>query len=142
MQAHWAEIDGDGEFDPDWQRLFAAARAGRMQVFTARRGGIIGYILFQVSPELLCKRRLVAEARAFWLTPAERFGWIGYHLIKNCEPALASIGVREICFQPTIDFCNDRGQTVGVIFRRLGYRPTEVRQSKPLGAGHVGRVGK
>ena len=134
MQRHWTEIDGDGPFDPDWHRLFALAQAGALLIFTARRGAtLVGYVSFTVVNDLSSRRRVCAFAENFWLSPIERTGWTGYRLLRDCEPELKKKGVNRLYVSPKIDFCNDRGQTVAVILKRLRYRPVEVRHVKMLG---------
>lgn len=133
MRRHWAEIEVKDTLDPDFERYFAMDRAGIIRIFTARSNGVlVGYTAFLVSPDIMCKHRIIAAAHCFWLDPLEREGWTGVKMLRDCEEGLKAWGASIIEVRPKLDFCNDRGHSVATIMRRLKYRPTEMLYSKRL----------
>lgn len=119
-------------FDPDWDGLGRYEMAGWLMVFTARaRGGIVGYNLLTVAPNLFCRTMLRATGISFWLHPAYRSGWNGVRLICRPEHRLRGEGVQKVRYMPQFKFQAERGG-VGRLLDRCGYHPLETIHEKVL----------
>ena len=135
FKKHHAEIALNREaipLDPDWDRYYNADLAGMLRCLTVRvRGVLVGYIFVVVSPHLHYASTVFAQTDIFWLDPAWRQGWLGIRMFKQMEETLREWGVKVIYVNAKLHFMAERG-TIGKLFERLGYKPTEMLYSKVL----------
>lgn len=129
---HWQETSsykGLFQLDPAWDRLFAYDLSGLLRVFTARCDSLlVGYAFLFVAPSLNSDAVAFAHVERIYLQPAHRRGWLGVHMVKGAEAMARELKAAVI---HTSDKCSeDRG--LGVILRRLGYKPDETVYSKVL----------
>ena len=136
FKRHWREIALNQDkvpLDPDWQRYFDFDLAGVLQCLTVRSNGtLVGYVFLLVYPHLHYASTLFAVTDIFWLDPLYRRGMAGYRMLKEVEKRLQEAGVNVIYANAKLHFEAERG-TIGKLFERLGYSPTETLYSKYLG---------
>ena len=119
-------------FDPDFERYFAYDLADILNVLTVRDGKtLVGYAFVMVHPHPHYVSTLWAICDLFWLDPAYRFGWTGVHMLKEVERHARERGVKILQWGIKLNFEAERG-TIGKLFYRLKYTPTEVTLSKYL----------
>jgi len=132
---HWREIalNRDIPLDPDWERYLAYEFGGVLHVLTVRVDGVLaGYLFVCVGPHLHYASTTWAVVDMFWLDPLHRFGWTGIKMFRELEKRMRQMRVRVIHVSEKIHFTNPRGEAVGTIFRRIGYRPIEKVWAKAL----------
>lgn len=115
--------------EPDWERYFGLDLSGILRIMTARMDGIlVGYIFNLVGPHLHSKSTIYADIDLFWLDPLYRGFWaVGW--FRQNDAYLKEQGVRLVT--ATIKNGYKKGR-VGLIFKRLGYRPFETNFCKVL----------
>jgi hypothetical protein len=133
FERHYREIALDQDsipLDPDWDRYFMLALNGMLHVCTARSGSVlVGYIFNLVGPHLHYRSTLHAEIEMFWLDPAYRGGSFVLKWFRQNEATLKELGVKKVGVATKNGYKDGR---VGLIFKRLGYRPVETTWAKVL----------
>lgn len=113
-------------FDPDWDRYFEYERLGLHHLLTARADGVlVGYVNCLVIHSLLCRSVVHGYAEHFWLAPEWRGGGTGRVLLEEAERGMVERGAK-VCRFDTNDLFDpdEHGRSrVGLILRRMGYRP-------------------
>ena len=136
FRQHWAEIALHKDaipLDPHWDRYYDFDVADILNVLTVRANGVlVGYMFILVFPHLHYASTLFAVTDIFWLDPLYRRGMAGYRMLKEVEKRLQEAGVKVIYANAKLHFEAERG-TIGKLFERLGYSPTETLYSKYLG---------
>jgi hypothetical protein len=136
FKQHWREIALNQDkvpLDPDWQRYFDYDLAGVLKCLTVRSNGIlVGYVFMLVYPHLHYASTLCAVTDMFWLDPAYRRGLAGYRMLATMKKSLQDAGVKVVYANTKLHFEADRG-TIGKLFERLGFKPTETLYSIYLG---------
>ncbi len=119
--------------DPDWDRYLQYDVANILQVLTVRdRGVLVGYVFMLVHPHLHYASTVWAQSDIFWLDPAYRFGWTAMKMFKEVVAGMRKLGVKVVMINAKLHFEADRG-TIGKLFERLGFKPTETIYSLHLG---------
>jgi GNAT superfamily N-acetyltransferase len=133
FERHYQELALDKDqfpLDPDWDRYFGMAATGTLRITTARFGEVLaGYIFNLVGPHLHYKSSLHGHIEMFWLDPAYRGGVFALRWFRENEKMLKDLGVKRVTVDEKHHFKDGR---VGLIFRRLCYRPVETTFSKVL----------
>jgi hypothetical protein len=133
FRQHWWEIalnKDEVPLDPDWERYLTFEMAGILHVLTVRsEGALIGYVFVCVGPHLHYASTTWAVVDMFWLNPVHRFGWTGVTMFRRLEEKMRELNVRVLHVSEKLHF---KGGRVGVIFKRLGYRPIEQIWAKVL----------
>ena len=120
---HWEELAFDKdiiELDPDYEAYNKMDKAGLIHVVTARfNNELVGYFIFCINFALHYKRSLTAHYDIFYLRKKYRKGRNGIDFIRFAEQSLIEKNVQKIYTGVKLphDF--------GLVFERLGYRPTE-----------------
>ena len=137
FERHWRELALDRErvpLDVDWDRYLALAATDALHVVTVRDGDVlVGYIFNIVGPHLHYRSTIHAELEMFWLDPAYRGaenGWFALRMFRENEKHLRSLGVKKVHVAEKLHFMGGR---VGLIFKRLGYKPVETNWGKWIG---------
>jgi GNAT superfamily N-acetyltransferase len=149
FERHYREIALDQEsipLDPDWDRYLQMSLAGMLRVMTARSfdllpgyapseessrkfGIIVGYIFNLVGPHLHYRSTLFANLEMFWLDPAYRGGPFALRWFKANADMLKELGVKKVTVETKNGYMDGR---VGLIFKRLGYKPIETVWARTL----------
>lgn len=133
FERHYREIALDQEsipLDPDWDRYFMLAMQGMLIVRTARFDKtLVGYIFNLIGPHLHYRSTPHAEIEMFWLDPAYRGSSFTLRWFRENEAALKELGIRKVGVATKNGYKDGR---VGLIFKRLGYRPVETIWSRVL----------
>jgi hypothetical protein len=133
FERHYREIALDQKtipLDPDWDRYFVLALSGNLVVTTARVDKtLVGYIFNLVGPHLHYRTTPHAEIEMFWLDPAYRGGAFALRWFRENEATLKKLGIKKVGVATKSGY---KGGRVGLIFKRLGYRPIETTWSKLL----------
>ncbi len=124
LRRHWEEIALNRDtvpLDPDWQAYDRVEAAGLLHITTARNdaGGLVGYAVYFVVPNLHYRSLRVAETDIFWLVPEHRRGLAGLRLLRAAEAHLAALGVNKIVSKVKLH------HDTGPLFERLGYTAIE-----------------
>lgn len=119
IPAQWAEVFADRPYppDPDWAQYVALDEAGLFHVTTARNGSLVGYQMVLLAPTLHSCGVMCAVNDAFYVRPEHR--GIGRAILAHSMDALAQRGARVLQMQAP------EGGRLGVMFKRLGFRPIE-----------------
>ena len=121
LKAYWGESQLYSEelpLDPDFSSFFEMERLGRFRVFCVRRDGLlVGVNSFFVGSTLLRREPPTAAGFILVLSPAERKGWTGIHLVKKPEEAFLLWGVRLCVYTPS-----SKNTDMGPLLLRLGYK--------------------
>lgn len=132
VAVHWREIALDRAavpLDPDWERYYELADAGKLSVVTAReRGRLVGYHIAVVSPHLHYRGTLHGVTDVYFILPEFRKGFTGIRLMKVVDEELKRLGVVKRITG------TKRHLDMGRLFERLGYRETERVYTKILEA--------
>lgn len=133
FEQHYREIAVDQDtipLDPDWDRYFHLALSGMLIVRTARCDKtLVGYIFNLVGPHLHYRSTPHAEIEMFWLDPAYRGSAFALRWFRENEAMLRELGIRKVGVATKNGY---KGGRVGLIFKRLGYKPVETVWSKVL----------
>lgn len=136
FKRHWREIALNQDkvpLEPDWNGYLKLDVSGILRVLTVRANGLlVGYHFVLVFPHLHYASTLWAQSDMFWLDPAYRTGWTGYRLLKLVRDTLKENGVKVHAINIKLHVEAERG-TLGVLFKRLGYKPVETVFSQFLG---------
>lgn len=134
FERHWRELCEHQDTIPmavNWDLFFNQALAGILHVHTVRRGDIlVGFIFNVVGPHVNFATTLHAGIERFWLDPAYRKGWFAYRWFRTNDAYLQTLGVKRTLVEVVNGFMNAR---VGLIFKRLGYKPIETTWEKVNG---------
>jgi hypothetical protein len=133
FQRHWEELGHDREaipLDPDWDRYLALDFQNILRVRTARFDGILaGYIFNLVGPHLHYASTKHAEIEMFWLDPAYRGTSFVLKWFRENDADLKSLGIKRVHAGVKNAYKDGR---VGLVFKRLGYKPIETVWGKRL----------
>ena len=133
FEQHYREIAVDQDaipLDPDWDRYFWLSLNGMLVVRTARCDKVlVGYIFNLVGPHLHYRSTLHAEIEMFWLDPAYRGSAFALRWFRENEAHLRSLGVKRVGVATKNGYMSGR---VGLIFKRLGYKPIETVWARTL----------
>jgi GNAT superfamily N-acetyltransferase len=133
FERHYREIALNQKtipLDPNWDQYFVLALNGALVVTTARADKtLVGYIFNLVGPHLHYRSTPHAEIEMFWLDPAYRGGAFALRWFRDNEATLKGLGVKRVGVATKNGFKSGR---VGLIFKRLGYRPIETTWAKVL----------
>jgi hypothetical protein len=156
FERHYREIALDQDsipLDPDWDRYLQMSLAGMLHVMTVRGKGVIkdisgqqtrpnnekppsyeagalcGYIFKLVGPHLHYRSTLFANLEMFWLDPAYRGGSFALRWFKANAGMLRDLGVKKVTVETKNGYMDGR---VGLIFKRLGYKPIETVWARTL----------
>lgn len=130
-QEHYDEIAVQKErmpMRPDEATYRALEAAGRLQIVTARKDGVmVGYILSIIRPHLHYADVLSGYEDAYFLSKPHRQGLAGVKLIREAVRQMQRVGVQK-CF-----FMTKASLDMGRIFERLGFAKTDIVYSKWIG---------
>lgn len=133
FEQHYREIALDQDtipLDPDWDRYFWLALSGMLHVCTARCDKVlVGYIFNLAGPHLHYRSTPHAEIEMFWLDPAYRGSAFALRWFRENEAHLHGLGIKKVGVAVKNGYMSGR---VGLIFKRLGYKPVETVWSKVL----------
>lgn len=133
FERHYREIALDRDsipLDPDWDRYFMLALNGLLVVRTARFDkALVGYIFNLVGPHLHYCSTPHAEIEMFWLDPAYRGSSFAIRWFRDNEATLKELSVKRVGVAVKNGYKDGR---VGLIFKRLGYRPIETVWAKVI----------
>ena len=134
--AHWAEIASHKEtrrFNPDFEIRFAAERAGRLLIATAREyGRLIGYIDWMIYGDLNAKDDLTCETDIYFVEDRPNRALILLAMARFSLKRLAERGVL-IARPRTKAKTEGLGRGAGPLWEALGFKPLEIVYSKNLG---------
>jgi hypothetical protein len=118
--AHFREVCGldGGQVQVNVSEYEQLASLGKLRIFTARNGKLIGYAVFVVHPHPHYSV-LAATQTLLYLRPEERQGWRGLMFLRSCDEKLEAEGVR-IIFQYSSEEKN-----IGPVLGKLGYKHIE-----------------
>lgn len=130
-QEHWEEValdKGAIRLNPDYAKYSALAKAGILNVVTARVSGeLIGYHISMVWPHIHYADSLTAFTDIFFLKREYRKGTgAGVRLLKFMEKSLRERGVQKIYMGTKL--LHD----IGPLLERLGYKAIERIYTKVL----------
>lgn len=131
LEAHTAELFPAEMGRPvalDHGRYSRLSAAGMLKCYAARCDErLIGYASYLVMPTLHHGPDwVVAINDAVYLTPEHRKGWTAFRFLKQTEAALKKLGVNVIYHH------DPHRQSIGQLFRALGYAPTQTTFEKVL----------
>lgn len=130
IQKHWHEVAfyEDIPLNPDWNVYSAAASAGQVVVFTARKNQVelVGYALYFVKPGPHYLGSIQAAQDVIYLDPAVR-GLTGTAFIQYIDAALAEDGV-QVVFQ----HAKVAHPALGRVLERIGYQKQDIIYSRRL----------
>ena len=133
FERHYREIALDQDsipLDPDWDRYLQMSIVGMLRVTTARAGDTLaGYIFNLVGPHLHYRSTLFANLEMFWLDPVYRGGSFSLHWFRANADMLRELGVKRVTVETKNGYMDGR---VGLIFKRLGYKPIETVWARTL----------
>lgn len=136
FKRHWREIalhQATVPLDPDWDRYLGMELGGMMHFLTVRVDGVlVGYLFVGVGPHLHYSTTRWAMVDMFWLDPLYRTGWTGVKMFREMEKRLRELGAKVVHVSEKEHFHNPAGRAVGVLLKRLGYRPIEIVWAKAL----------
>lgn len=120
LHAYWRENEphpAASPYDPDFELYFNLERAGRLGVFTARRGEIIlGFNSFFISTTFARRSVITAVADILYIRVAERGGALALRLIKGPEAGLVERGALFARYTPA------SAANLGLLLQRCGYK--------------------
>lgn len=127
MERHGTEFtyykDRKGPVTPDWAFYDMLERQGRLRVCTARANGVlVGYFVIVTDISKHYRVRLALDD-TFYLLPQYRMGWGLYKFMKFCVAQMKAMVGSDACLVVADKFDQD----LGPIWKRLGFRPEEVR---------------
>ena len=104
------------KLNPNWDKYLALENTNNLQVFTARKDGLlVGYSVFFLDYHIHYIDLLVATNDLIFMRAEERQGTVGIRLIKYSEEQLKLLGAHKITWH--IKASND----FSPILRRLKY---------------------
>jgi hypothetical protein len=120
-RAHFEEVDGGVEPNREYglahDLILAAEKAGGVKCMTARKGGVlVGYITWNISPDLESFGRIIATQGA-WYASTDAGFCVGYRLYKQSLDFLKGLGVKQVFPHHRLQ---GRGKKLGKFFQRLG----------------------
>lgn len=122
-EVHWLETEKHRHglpLAPDYPRMIALERAGRLVQFTVRTvaGELVGQCRMYLCTSMHTGT-LFAQEDTLFLAPSHRGGFLAVHLLRYVERALVDkLGVREIRADSKLI------NNADVLMRRLGYTAT------------------
>ena len=133
-QRHWEEIALDQDdipLAPDFDSYYRLDTERLLHILTVRaQGDLVGYSFSIVGSHLHYVTTKTGHTELFWLAPEYRHGWTGFKLIKYTMRGLKQRGVKLHTVNFKLGFQSGR---VGRLFKRLGYKPTDIVMRKLLG---------
>ena len=126
---HWKEIEhyqDEIKLDIDLETYSSMASSGILKTITVRDNHkLIGYILMLVHKHLHHKEKFAVND-IFYIHPSHRKGYAGIKIFKFAEEVMRAEGVKLMLLSCKTHL--DKGN----IFKRLGFKPTEISYSKLL----------
>jgi len=119
---HYEEVrrDDDDDIDLNIPLIEGMARAGLLQIVTARAGGkLVGYLVFILSPSLVSRSEMEAVQSPFYVLPEWR-GWTGLALHRESIRLLKEKGVKRLTLRSGVRGVGSRQDT---LFRRISAQP-------------------
>lgn len=131
-ERHWLETEKHRHgftLDPDYDRVRAAEREGRLVQFTIRHAGeLVGNLRMYLSVSIH-SRTLIAEEDTLYIAPEHRSGgFLPVRFMRYAERCLLDLGVREIRANSKLMNSAD------VLMRRLGYKAVAIQFVRIFGA--------
>lgn len=129
---HWLELAVRKErmqMKPDVEAYMALEASGSLDILVLRsEGRMVGYVLSVVRRHLHYADVLVGLEDAYFLTKSERRGMVGVRMIREWEKRMQRRGC-QLIFAMTKPWLDK-----GLIFKRLGFAPSDHVYTKWIGA--------
>lgn len=124
---HWDEVEDGVEarrpFAPDAAKMRALNIMGVLQVYSARRAGVlVGYATWQIMPDIESAGLLIAQQGAWFVSPSAKSQTIGYRLFEFSLVSLRLLGVKMLFPHHRTQ---GRGKDLGKFFARWGAKHTQ-----------------
>ncbi len=134
LERHQAELASFPDIlaDCDWDFYEAAARAGLLQIFTAREdGALVGYAVFVVRKHPHYRRHTWANNDVLWVLPAHRRTGVGRAFVSHFLADFTVQGVAVIHMRTKVAHSELRH-----LLESLDFFADEIGMSKRLNHGH------
>lgn len=145
FKEHWREIALDQDqipLEPNYDLYLNADLVGVLQVLTVRFGVLlVGYVFTMVGPALHYNSTIMAEVDMYWLDPAFRSGWTGVKMFTEVIRKMREVGAKKLFISEKIHFHNENDRRVGLLLKRLGFAPVEIKHAMTLEPYHDGSTG-
>ncbi len=126
---HWDEVDETGlPYNPTWEMMQKWEDEGSFRVISVRESGeLIGYasVLLRVMHQT---NEITAFIQDPYILPEHRKGMLGVQLLKEAEKLVKPLNVKKLVVAEPIT-----ENSIGLVYKRLGYTPQETLWSKVLG---------
>lgn len=133
MHAHSKEftyyLDKKGPVSPDWAFAEYCERIGRLRILTVRHEGrLVGYFMMTSCRSPHYDIKLCIDD-TFYLAPEFRGHWGLYNFVKRAVAEMEDMGGPG----SALVVANKYGQDLAPIWKRLGFKPEEIRWTKMAG---------